>query len=309
MNMKQDKVKRMKGFTLIELLVSVTIFIIVILGVYAFFDQGNWLYLQSENRSALQDNARILIESLEHDLRMAGSRTPKQGNVGGGTLWVPLIFTADKSKIYFRSDIDSRNGRLMADAASGASSFTVENPETICPDPPATTQLVIIRNGKIWEAETCASADDSTNTLTIGGSTSRLFESETSVIATPEHIFYRMQNDADADGECDITLPPFCTVEKAIVYGNDPTTNNDPTTATFEPIATNIYKLELSYLDFDGTSLGATPITTNLAAIGRVVVNVEARDYASGDPRDARMRAGSLQAVVMSTDILIRARF
>jgi len=117
-------------------------------------------------------------------------------------------------------------------------------------------------------------------------------------------------DDLDGDGVtcADPTNPdpsdwPFCDIERAVVFGNDPVLDSDDTVASFEVMAKNICQFKLSYFSTDGTPLnaGATPLTGGfLAGVQRVKVTINAKARSSKGPQQ-------YNDVTMSSDILLRS--
>lgn len=281
--------RKNRGFTLIEMLVSVVVFSLVVLAVYGLFDQGRWYYLHSEKRSNIQDIARIAMESLEREIRMAGSGVPAQGQNGGATYWTPFVFQADTSAIGFRADIDSRNTMVKANLGGTLDVWDakalLEGPYSPAPSGPA----VLVKSMRIWEPLTITYSDEDTVSASPSATLSPVEELE---VYTPEHIFYQLNGDADDDGNCDnvgLNDYPFCTLQRVEVAGNTPITT---TTAAFADIATNIIELTFEYMELDGDAA-----VTNYA-IQLIRVHLIARDRAR--------KAGEWQDVELTSEIMVR---
>ena len=283
---------KQKGFTLIELLVSITILVFILIGVYSLFDQGQWLYLHSEKRANIQDMARLAIEGLERDLRMVGNGVPTAYGIGGGgSSWVPFIFSAGKSFIHFRGDVDSRNTRPRSDTS--ANPVLVHDAQLICENPylVGSIPLVIVNDRRTWAGRDCSSFDAGTNSVTLSAVVScPPAECE---IYTIEHVFYRLTGDADSDGVCDSTTYPFCNIEKLEKYGNTPITIgglgvND----TFSLFATNVTELSFRYF----TASGTETTSGNFAQKIRVTLTL----------RDRSSRPQQYQDVTLGTEVVVR---
>ncbi|MEE8282484.1 MAG: prepilin-type N-terminal cleavage/methylation domain-containing protein, partial [candidate division NC10 bacterium] len=61
------------GFTLAEVLVATTLSTMVLLGVYLLYDVNQATFIRGEQRTDLQQNARIGMDRLVRELRLAGS--------------------------------------------------------------------------------------------------------------------------------------------------------------------------------------------------------------------------------------------
>ena len=313
--MKQEpsyEQKLSKGFTLVEMLVAVVILLLVLVAVYSFFDQGQWLYLGMEKQTENQQNVRIVLENMERDLRMAGGGVPTQHRTDGTVQWwTPFIFTADRSQIYFRGDIDSRNSLVTADVAAAATTIDVEDGAVVCPDPP--NALILVKELKQWEPITCTAV--SGNTVTVSA-VNQAYSSAEAAVLSPDTVFYRLDNDANGDGICDDTDGdgqtcatdnddfPFCNIERAVVFGNDPDADAVEDDDNFEVMAKNICKFEIHYYGLDGeTPLNsdAVPLTGGfLTGISRVKIEINAKARSSKGPQQ-------YTDVNLSTDILLRS--
>jgi type II secretory pathway pseudopilin PulG len=284
MSHKRDCSLYETGFTLVELLVTLVIFMMVMIAVYALFDGGQWFYLHGERKTKIQEIARMAMEQMERDIRMSGFGVPTGAKFGATTRWTPSIFTSTGGQFFFRADIDNGHSYLTRNAAAGATTINVEDPSLVCPQP-GSSAILLVKDGKKWQPMICTSADDATDTITINASPSAGAEecnSEECDIFTPEHIFYRLTPDADADGVCDNTNPdddPFCEIQRAVVVGNEPVTTVVDT--EYKTLATNIISMQ---------------ITTG----GLVQLVITARDRSMEGPQ-------KYQDVTLTTQILIRS--
>lgn len=93
-----------KGLALLEVLIATTIFVIVLFAIYLIYETNQKTYARGEEKADLQQNARIAMETLVRELRMAGDDP-------SGTAQYPLveIDTTDYASITFIADID-QNG-------------------------------------------------------------------------------------------------------------------------------------------------------------------------------------------------------
>ena len=60
------------GFTLVELLITMSIFTLVLMGIFQIFEPSNAAYVSSEHRLGVQQNARISMDMVVRQIRMAG---------------------------------------------------------------------------------------------------------------------------------------------------------------------------------------------------------------------------------------------
>ena len=61
-----------EGFTLIEILISLSIFLLVLLGIYELFDWNRATYVSSQRKVDVQQNARVALDEIVRQIRMAG---------------------------------------------------------------------------------------------------------------------------------------------------------------------------------------------------------------------------------------------
>ena len=86
-----------QGLTLIELMIAMTIFLLVIGGIYSTFQSQHKSYLMQEEVAAMQQNIRAAMFYLTKEIRMAGC--DPTGNAGAG------IVTANANSLSFTEDV------------------------------------------------------------------------------------------------------------------------------------------------------------------------------------------------------------
>jgi prepilin-type N-terminal cleavage/methylation domain-containing protein len=72
MTMRCKSIQRAGGFTLIELLIAMSIFLIILLGVYQMFDTNRATYMSGTSKVDIQQNARVALDQIAREIRMAG---------------------------------------------------------------------------------------------------------------------------------------------------------------------------------------------------------------------------------------------
>jgi prepilin-type N-terminal cleavage/methylation domain-containing protein len=309
-----------RGFTLIEILVTVAILMIVFIGIYFLLDQGQWLYLESERKSKIQETGRLTIEQMERDFRMIGAGVPS-GTGPGGAVWTPYIFTASVSTIGFTGDIDNGTDNLsrnigavddshifLGDPSAYFLSYDANGDGTL--DVPV--KIILVSNSRSWE-DLVAVGLDSNNTAVVTSSpvaTPASYKAEDSTVHTLERVFYRMVNlsgNPQDDGIC--TDPfPFCTIQRQEYQTNNPAETNpeaESANAQWETIARNATFLEFTYFQADGTQID--PSSGPLSSIDKIRIKLIARD------RSRRVAGGSSnpslwQDSIMKSEVLIRNR-
>ena len=58
-----------RGFSLIELMVSIVIGLILVAGILSIFFSSRVTYTSNEKTARLQENGRVALDNLAHDLR------------------------------------------------------------------------------------------------------------------------------------------------------------------------------------------------------------------------------------------------
>jgi len=60
------------GFTLVELMVAMSIFLLILVGIFQVFDPSHSAYQASERKIGVQQNARAAMDTMARQIRMAG---------------------------------------------------------------------------------------------------------------------------------------------------------------------------------------------------------------------------------------------
>ena len=163
-----------KGFTLLEALIFSAIFAMVLSGVYLVYVTNQSTFVQGQSKADLQQNARVALDRMTREMRMAGydpstaipaqaSQTAVQvananavtyiGDVTGDQVSEQVTYRLQGNQIF--RDISSWTGALpwpaptsseLADNVT-ALSFTYydANDQKIFPPPPLTGNLANIR--------------------------------------------------------------------------------------------------------------------------------------------------------------------
>ncbi len=86
-----------QGLTLIELMIAMTVFLLVLGGIYSTFQSQHKSYLMQEEVAAMQQNIRAAMFYMTKEIRMAGC--DPTGNAGAG------IVTANANSMSFTEDV------------------------------------------------------------------------------------------------------------------------------------------------------------------------------------------------------------
>src|SRR5206468_12302650 len=70
--MGSQTLRDQSGFSLIELMVAMSIFLLILVGVFQVFDPSSRAYSTSERKLDVQQNARVAMDVMSRQIRMAG---------------------------------------------------------------------------------------------------------------------------------------------------------------------------------------------------------------------------------------------
>ena len=70
--MRYPTVRSQDGFTLVELMVAMSIFLLILVGIFQVFDPSSRAYSTSERKLGVQQNARVAMDAMARQIRMAG---------------------------------------------------------------------------------------------------------------------------------------------------------------------------------------------------------------------------------------------
>jgi prepilin-type N-terminal cleavage/methylation domain-containing protein len=131
-----------RGFTLVEILIAMSTFLIVLFAIYSTFDSSQATYAAGEQRADIQQSARIAMEMMSADLRLAGYGFP----TGAGA-----ITAAGPTDISFWADLDNASTVIVADVPGGSTTLSVQNAAGI-----QAGNTIYLINGTVWDQRTVA---------------------------------------------------------------------------------------------------------------------------------------------------------
>ena len=70
--MRPVSLRGQDGFTLVELMVAMSIFMLILVGIFQVFDPSRNAYQVSERKLGVQQNARVAMDRMARQIRMAG---------------------------------------------------------------------------------------------------------------------------------------------------------------------------------------------------------------------------------------------
>ena len=86
-------VQKQKGFSLVELMVSITIGLILLAGVLSIFFSSRVTFSTNERTARLQENGRVALDLMTHDIRSAGYQGCARGVPINNRLATPIATT------------------------------------------------------------------------------------------------------------------------------------------------------------------------------------------------------------------------
>ncbi len=132
-----------QGFTLIEVLIAMSVFFIVLFAVYTTFDTSQATYAAGEQRADIQQNARVAMEVVGADLRLAGYGFPQATTtfdptvscLPGNEVAIPASITnATATSITFWGDTANASTTILnVDVNPGDTTLNVEDASGIQP--------------------------------------------------------------------------------------------------------------------------------------------------------------------------------
>jgi len=106
------------GFTFIELLVTSTLVVIVLMAVYTMYAASHTAYKKGLTKADVQQNARIALDQMIREIRLAGYESPTLTNpacpppkkaISGCNDNAGILPTREAAHIHFRGDVDGDN--------------------------------------------------------------------------------------------------------------------------------------------------------------------------------------------------------
>lgn len=249
-----------RGFTVVELLISATIMVIVLLAIYLVQDASQATAVRGETQTNIQQNARVAVEAMARDLRMAGYGVP---NVAcPGTLTV--IGTASRTSITFRADLRTTTTTLTAAAIIGATSLTVDSTTGL-----ANLDTLYLTDGTNCEVATVQGKTATTITLAAGTAKAYAINSRA---YRPKDITFNVTGGQITRSE----VNPGAAASASVLADKVSTQN------------------VFSYYDASNNPIGAdNPVTSPDANVRRIRITLRTSDVPAGlnDPRDYNVQS------------------
>jgi len=178
-----------RGFTLMEVLIALGTFLIVLFAIYTSFESSQATYAAGEQKADIQQSARIAMEMMSADLRLAGYGFP----TGAGAVTV-----ASPTDISFWADLNNASTVIVADVAAASTTLTVQNATGI-----QVGNIIHLINGTVSEQRTVATVtvnpDPTPDTITLTAATTNAYPWG-SQVGRPRLIRYCWYDNPNLDG-------------------------------------------------------------------------------------------------------------
>lgn len=134
-----------KGFSLIELMISLVLFLLVLAGIFQLFESNRSTYATGEKRADVQQNARVAMDEISRQVRMAGYFPENfDTNVGNDIANGNAVHVATNGAVAVFGDangsgssnvllfcLDGTTLRRASTAAGSAAAYTCSTGETL----------------------------------------------------------------------------------------------------------------------------------------------------------------------------------
>ena len=232
---------RAGGFTLLELVVGAGLSFLLISGIYVIFDSSRTTFGAGQARVEVQQSARMALEMLAADIRLAGYGFPTDAALLNPQL---KITAASPTAITFWADLTNASTTLAADVAAGATTITVASAAGM-----RTGDTIYLINGGQWQALTVSAVSGTTLTVPSPGAAAGYPQG--AQVGRPKTITYSWTSG---------------TLSK-----------DDGEGGGLQPLADGIQAFQLRYFDAWEAEIAPAGLAANLGTIRRVVISITAQ--------------------------------
>ena len=110
------------GFTMVEMLIALSIFLLILMGVFQIFEPTNAAYVSSERKLGVQQNARIAMDMMVRQIRTAGFFPENLTTDTTDDVANPVgVQIATNAALAVAGDLDGSCATLPAGPCAGAS--------------------------------------------------------------------------------------------------------------------------------------------------------------------------------------------
>jgi prepilin-type N-terminal cleavage/methylation domain-containing protein len=137
--MRARVLRNQDGFTLVELMVAMSIFLLILVGVFQVFDPSHSAYQASESKLGVQQNARVAMDRMARQIRMTGYFPENVDTNPGNDIANPVQAASDTAlavagdldgtgaSMVYTFCLDSAGLRLVRGAIGTGASYTCSN--------------------------------------------------------------------------------------------------------------------------------------------------------------------------------------
>lgn len=130
--MRRTPLRGQDGFTLVELMVAMSIFLLILVGIFQVFDPSSKAYSTSERKLGVQQNARVAMDMMSRQIRMAGYFPENVDTTTANDLVTPVTLqAATNTAIVVAGDLDASCVDPLTTTCAGGTSRAF----TFCLDP------------------------------------------------------------------------------------------------------------------------------------------------------------------------------
>jgi len=104
--MRSQTLRGQSGFTLVELMVAMSIFLLILVGIFQVFDPSSRAYSTTERKVDVQQNGRVAMDVMSRQIRMAGYFPENIDADNTNDVTSPSIQVATESALAIAGDLD-----------------------------------------------------------------------------------------------------------------------------------------------------------------------------------------------------------
>jgi prepilin-type N-terminal cleavage/methylation domain-containing protein len=104
--MRSRTLRDQSGFTLVELMVAMSIFLLILVGIFQVFDPSSKAYSTTERKVNVQQGGRVAMDAMSRQIRMAGYFPENIDANNGNDILTPSVQVATESALAVAGDLD-----------------------------------------------------------------------------------------------------------------------------------------------------------------------------------------------------------
>ena len=127
--MRAKALRDQSGFTLVELMVAMSIFLLILVGVFQVFDPSSKAYSTTERKVDVQQGGRVAMDAMSRQIRMAGYFPENIDANNLNDITSPSIQVATESALAIAGDLDGTGAtNVFTFCLSNAGLWRVKGP-------------------------------------------------------------------------------------------------------------------------------------------------------------------------------------